>query len=179
MCDAVYGSELKYEKVSDSWYQVSLPDGKIGYIEKKYCTLQTEQSDLKSIDVKQLLKTAKSFLGIPYLWGGNSTKGFDCSGFSQTVFKSQGYLLPRDANMQVNLGEEIKPEEDFSNVKKGDLIFFGPNENRITHVAISLGGARFIHSSVDVHINSFNKEDENFNRYRFETLRYIKRIVKE
>ena len=179
LCDAVYGSELKYEKTSGTWYQVSLPDGKTGFIEKKYCTLLKDQSETKSIAVDQLLNTAKSFLGIPYLWGGNSTKGLDCSGFSQTVYKSQGYLLPRDANMQVNLGEEIKFNEDFSNVKKGDLVFFGLNENKITHVAISLGGPVFIHSSGTVHINSFNKNHENFNRYRFETLRYIKRIVKE
>ena len=133
LCDAVYGSELKYEKTSGTWYQVSLPDGNTGFIEKKYCTLLKDQSETKSIAVDQLLNTAKSFLGIPYLWGGNSTKGLDCSGFSQTVYKSQGYLLPRDANMQVNLGEEINFNEDFSNVKKGDLVFFGPNETGINH----------------------------------------------
>jgi len=179
LCDAVYSTELKYERTTGSWYQIALPDGEIGYIEKKYCKVSTEPSEQKSINVAQLLKKANSFLGIPYLWGGNSTKAFDCSGFSQTVYKSQGVLLPRDANMQVNLGDEIKPNDDFSNIEKGDLIFFGPNKDRITHVAISLGGPVFIHSSVTVHINSFNKEHENFDKYRFETLRYIKRIVKE
>jgi gamma-D-glutamyl-L-lysine dipeptidyl-peptidase len=179
LCDAVYGTGFKYEKTSGSWYQVILPDGKTGYIEKKYCKISTEQSEQKSINITQLLKTANSFLGIPYLWGGNSTKALDCSGFSQTVYKSQGLLLPRDANMQVHLGDEIKPNEDFSNVQKGDLVFFGPSNEKITHVAISLGGPVFIHSSGTVHINSFNKEHENFNKYRFETLRYIKRIVKD
>ncbi len=179
LCDAVYSSELKFEATSGSWFKVSLPDGKTGYIKKKYGEISNVKTNKKAIIISQLLKTAKSFLGIPYLWGGNSTKGLDCSGFSQTAFKSQGLLLPRDANMQVNLGDEIKPNEDFSNVEKGDLIFFGPNEERITHVAISLGGPVFIHSSGTVHINSFNKDHENYNRYRLETLRYIKRIVKE
>jgi cell wall-associated NlpC family hydrolase len=85
-------------------------------------------------------------------------------------------MLPRDSNMQVKIGDEIKPEEDFSNVRKGDLLFFGPREEKITHVGISLGGPLFIHSSGDVHINSFNKEHENFNMYRFKTLRKVKRI---
>ncbi|MCK5033982.1 MAG: C40 family peptidase [Calditrichia bacterium] len=179
LCDAVYGSELKYEKTSGSWFQVSLPDGKVGFIEKKHCNVPNESSVQQPVNINQLLKTAKSFLGIPYLWGGNSTKSLDCSGFTQTVYKSQGMLLPRDANMQVNMGDEIKPDEEFSNVKKGDLVFFGPNEDRITHVGISLGGPVFIHSSGNVHINSFNKDHDNFNKYRFKTLRYIKRIVKE
>jgi len=178
LCDAVFGSLLKHEETSGSWYKVTLPDGKSGFIEKKYCKIFTAPTT-EAIDFSKLLLTAKSFLGIPYLWGGNSSKGFDCSGFSQTVYKSQGLLLPRDANMQVNLGDEIKPNEDFGNVRKGDLVFFGSNKDRITHVAISLGGPLFIHSSGTVHINSFNKDHDNFDKYRFETLRYIKRIVKE
>jgi cell wall-associated NlpC family hydrolase len=173
------GSEFKYIRAIGSWFEVSLPDGKTGFIEKKYCTLQNTNSAKISADINQLLLTAKSFLGIPYLWGGNSSKGFDCSGFTQTVFKSQGILLPRDANMQVKMGEEINPDKNFSNIKKGDLIFFGPNQDRITHVAISLGGPDFIHSSGTVHINSFDKSKKNFNNYRFKTLRTIKRIVKE
>ena len=179
LCDAVYSSQLKYEKTSGSWIKVSLPDGKQGFIEKKHCTIGANNTPEMTINFNELLLTAKSFLGIPYLWGGNSTKALDCSGFSQTVYKSQGLLLPRDANMQVHLGDEIKHNENFSNVKKGDLIFFGPNEEKITHVGISLGGPVFIHSSGTVHINSFNKEHDNFDKYRFETLRYIKRIVKE
>jgi hypothetical protein len=179
LCDAVFGSTLIYKKESGNWIQVALPDGKIGFIEKKYCNILSEPTAQKTIDIKKLLETAKSFLGIPYLWGGNSTKGLDCSGFSQTVYKSQGMLLARDANLQVKMGDEIKPEEDFGNVNKGDLVFFGPNEDKITHVGISLGGPAFIHSSGNVHINSFDKNDTNFDSYRFRTLRYIKRIIKE
>jgi gamma-D-glutamyl-L-lysine dipeptidyl-peptidase len=177
LCDAVYSSQLKYEKTLGPWIKVSLPDDKQGYIEKKYSTIETNNTSEMIINFNELLLTAKSFLGIPYLWGGNSSKGFDCSGFSQTVYNSQGILLPRDANMQVNMGTEIIPDSLFSNVKKGDLIFFGPNKEKITHVAISLGGPVFIHSSGNVHINSFNRNDDNFNQHRFKTLRYIKRIV--
>lgn len=179
LSDAVFGSELKYIRSAGAWYRVALPDGDEGFIEKKYCELTDKSLKQKRININQLIETANSFLGIPYLWGGNSTKGLDCSGFSQTVYKSQGILLPRDANMQVELGDEIVPNEDFSNVKKGDLLFFGPTKDRITHVGISLGGPVFIHSSGTVHINSFSKSDNNFNNYRFTTLRYIKRLVKD
>ena len=116
-------------------------------------------------------------MGIPYLWGGHSTKAMDCSGFTGTVFKTHGYQLPRDANMQVKLGEEIIPDENYSNVLPGDLIFFGP-PNRITHVGICLGGPLFIHESGDVHINSLDENDELYNEYRKKTLRSIKRILK-
>lgn len=175
--DAVFGSMLTYISKSESWLHVSLPDGKKGYIEDKYCTIDLMKPSTNSINIDELIKTANEFLGIPYLWGGNSSKGFDCSGFSQTVYKSQGFILSRDANMQVKLGMEIKHDSTFSNVKKGDLLFFGPNEDRITHVAISLGGSEFIHSSGTVHINSFDKNHEKFNNYRYSTLRHIKRIV--
>ena len=117
-------------------------------------------------------------MGIPYIWGGHSTKGLDCSGFTSTVFKSEGYQLPRDANMQVLLGDEITPNPDFSNILAGDLIFFGPAD-RITHVGIWMGGSYFIHASDDVHMNSLDENDDLFNAYRKRTLRHVKRIIDE
>ena len=117
-------------------------------------------------------------MGIPYLWGGHSTKAMDCSGFTGTVFRTAGIQLPRDANMQVKLGEVVIPDDDYSNVLPGDLIFFGPPK-RITHVGICLGGSHFIHESGDVHINSLDKDDELFNAHRKNTLRQIKRIIKD
>ena len=116
-------------------------------------------------------------MGISYLWGGHSTKGLDCSGFTSTVFRANGYQLPRDANMQVDLGEEIEPAGDFSNVNAADLIFFGSEKN-ITHVGICLGGSYFIHCSGDVHVNSLDENDPLYNEHRKKSLRYIKRIIK-
>ena len=78
--------------------------------------------------------------------------------------------------MQVKLGEEIIPEEDYSNILAGDLMFFG-SEKRITHVGICLGGSYFIHSSALVKINSLDDQDELFNAYRKRTLRQIKRVI--
>ena len=61
--------------------------------------------------------------GVPYLWGGNSSKANDCSGFTQTIFKSQGMQLPRDARQQALLGEKITPNETWENILPGDLLF--------------------------------------------------------
>ena len=115
-------------------------------------------------------------LGVPYLWGGKSSKASDCSGFTQTVFRANGIQLPRDARQQAMLGETIDAAEDFSNVKPADLLFFGSGK-RITHVGISLGGYDFIHQDSDVHIDSFNPQAENFNAFRKRTLKIIKRIL--
>jgi cell wall-associated NlpC family hydrolase len=123
-----------------------------------------------------IIKTAKRLIGIPYLWGGNSAKGNDCSGFTQTVFKANGLQLPRDARQQALIGGEVIALPDFSNVLPGDLIFFGTGE-RITHVGISLGGFQFIHQDSDVNIASFNEKDETFNSFRKKTLKKIKRVL--
>lgn len=178
VCDAVLGSQFQKIRTMGQWIKVETPGGESGYILKSDCIESIPGGQTKFIDTKKLVSKSKSMLGIPYLWGGNSTKGLDCSGFTQTVFRTGGMLLPRDANMQVNEGDEIIPDENFSNVQAGDLVFFGPEDGRITHVGISLGGYKFIHSSGNVHINSLNPEDEDYNEYRHSTLRKIKRVIK-
>lgn len=174
--DVTMGATLKLLNNRGRYAEVQLPDGRTGFINASEITQLKGINNNVSPDKLGIIATAQRFHGLPYLWGGNSGKGFDCSGFTQTVFKDNGYLLPRDANMQVNMGEEIVAEEDFSNIEPGDLLFFGPNENRITHVGISLGGARFIHASSYVQINSFDPEDPDYDEGRFSTLRSIKRI---
>ena len=84
--------------------------------------------------------------------------------------------LPRDASQQVHEGELVEPGEHFENVLIGDLLFFGPTAERITHVAIYLGDRHFIHNDSLVRINSLNPEDPLYNEYRLNTLRAIKRI---
>jgi hypothetical protein len=177
ICDAVLGSVFLKRAARGYWQEVEIPDGRTGYIEKKNLKKYIKSDSTKLPGRQDVVEQAKKMMGIPYLWGGHSTKGLDCSGFTSTVFRSLGYQLPRDANMQVELGQEINPAEDFSNILPGDLIFFGP-ENRITHVGICLGGPYFIHASGDVHINSLDEQDELFNEDRKKAYKNIKRIIK-
>ena len=98
-----------------------------------------------------ITKTAMKYLNTPYLWGGKTHNGIDCSGFSQMVFKLNGINILRDANQQANQGKEI----DFSSIQEGDLAFFG--EKKVTHVGIILKNKKIIHSFGKVRIDFLKK----------------------
>jgi cell wall-associated NlpC family hydrolase len=85
-----------------------------------------------------LLRTAEAFLGIPYLWGGTTALGIDCSGFVQQVYRLNGVALPRDADQQAMLGRRV------DEARAGDLFFFGAES--VTHVALATGPNDFIHA---------------------------------
>jgi cell wall-associated NlpC family hydrolase len=111
------------------------------------------------------------FLGVPYLWGGTSVKGMDCSGFTKTVFRLNGMELNRDANQQALMGEEVVVDEQFNNLRTGDLLFFGrkataDRPERITHVAIYVGNKEYVHApgGARVRINSFDPAAPNFSQ---------------
>ncbi|MEH6957912.1 C40 family peptidase [Neobacillus drentensis] len=90
-------------------------------------------------DVDEMIAYAKRFLGVPYVWGGTTPNGFDCSGFTQYVFRSIGISLPRVSRDQQDVGTRISPY----NVQKGDLVFRGDPAH---HVAIYIGGGKVIHA---------------------------------
>jgi len=175
--DLVRGALLAKLHKQGGWVAVELPDRRKGYVDGKIVTDLEEWKDRRR-GVEDILQTAYDFLGCPYLWGGTSSKGFDCSGFTQTVFKLNGIPLPRDANQQVEVGEEVSPGDNFENLKPGDLLFFGPSPERITHVGIYLGGLRYIHANEWVRINSFDPGDPDYSEYRRKTFRRAKRVVK-
>ncbi len=177
VCDVVLNGQLKLLKKQAKWSKVEIPDGRTGYILSAKIVSVKKGKAPKNVKPEQILNVAFQLMGIPYLWGGNTAKGCDCSGFTQNVFKANGIQLPRDARQQALEGKEIVPAKDFSNVDPGDLLFFGLG-NRITHVGISLGGYRFIHQDSEVRLNSFNEHDEDFNPFRKKTLKKIKRILK-
>jgi cell wall-associated NlpC family hydrolase len=72
----------------------------------------------------------------------------DCSGLVQAVYRTHGVELPRDSDQQAAVGAELEPREDFSTLRAGDLLFFAEQRNRISHVAISAGGSRILHSAL-------------------------------
>ena len=171
--DIVLGCAVKTGENKGEWRAVELPDGRRGFL--RTSTLNSVDASLPGITRGSIVALASRLKGIPYLWGGNSTKGFDCSGFTQTVFRMASLQLPRDADQQSVIGKKVEPGTEFENVRPGDLIFFG--KERATHVGISLGGGRFIHASVDVHVSSLKKTDPDYDEGRFQTLLRIMRVV--
>ena len=117
-------------------------------------------------------------MGTPYLWGGNSAKANDCSGFTQNIFEASGIKLPRDAKQQALHGEKIIPNKTWSNIQSGDLLFFG-KEDRVTHVGMSVGQYDFIHQGGMVGISSLDPQSIAFASKRLETFLFVKRIIKQ
>jgi len=161
---------------------IQYPDGRTGYIsDKDYILLNefigTTRHYTTGYDV---VNYARHYLGIPYLWGGTSSKGLDCSGFSKTVYAQMGYLLPRDASQQAQIGKTIEITDDYSQLLPGDLLFFGRIVNgkkKITHVAIHIDKGRIIHATGEVKIESLNPVDKDYNPARKRSLLLAKRII--
>ncbi len=179
--DAVMADLLTPVQKSGASYKVELPDGRTGFVSSNDVDSYTHYLATHKPTADGVEMVAKRLLGFPYLWGGTSTKGVDCSGFVKTVYRMNDIKLPRDASQQVNVGEKINPGPNFENLRKGDLLFFGKKAEdgkpaKIVHVAIYLGNGYFIHSSDRVQISSLLKTDSAFDQYdldRFVTARRI------
>jgi len=118
----------------------------------------------------------KSLLNTPYLWGGKNPFGIDCSGFTQIIYKTLGYFIPRDANQQVSSGKTINFIAD---CQIGDLAFFDNEEGNITHVGIILNDNNIIHAFLKVRIDKIDQQgifNKELNKYTHK-LRIIKRII--
>lgn len=131
--------------------------------------------DASKINRQKLMATAHTFLNAPYLWGGRTLFGIDCSGFTQMVFKLNGIKLQRDAWQQAEMGEVLSFVEES---RPGDLAFFDNEEGRITHVGLIIDNGHIIHASGRVRIDKldhygiFNGETKKYSHH----LRVIKRV---
>ncbi|WP_221930049.1 NlpC/P60 family protein [Fodinibius sediminis] len=180
--DLVAGSVLKMEGKAGSFYEVSYPDGRRGYVARQEANVFDQwQQELKTSQTS-LLETSKTMMGAPYLWGGTSTKGMDCSGFTKTVYYMNGMIIPRDASQQVRAGTRVDDQKKFDQLQVGDLLFFGePATNsrpqKVVHVGMWIGDSQFIHSSGRVHISSVDSTADNFDAYNLgrylESRRYL------
>ena len=180
--DYVLNDVFSVLKTVNNYYQVLYPDGRKGFISKNNAlTLQEFNDKNKLVEGQKVINKAKRLLGTPYLWGGTSSKAVDCSGFTKTVYASFGYNLPRDASQQAKIGKEIKVDKnDFSQLKPGDLLFFGRMKNgkpKITHVAFHIGNGKIIHATGEVKIESLNPNDKDFNQARYDSWLMARRII--
>ena len=180
--DLVGGDRLLYLGKKGHYIKVRFPDGREGYVCKK--SGMRESSWRKSLDssAEAIIATARSMNGFPYLWAGMSPKGMDCSGFVRTVLFLHDIIIPRDASQQAPKGERIEIADDFSNLAPGDLIFFGKRgvdgaKDRVSHVAIYIGGKRFIHSLGRVREASFDPDDPDYDESDHKRLLYASRIL--
>ena len=123
----------------------------------------------KEYSKSSIIKNSLKFLNSPYLWGGRTPYGIDCSGFSQQVYKLNGFQLARDASQQALQGKEVKLEK----AKPGDLAFFG--DKKITHVGIIMDSNKIIHSFGCVRIDYLN-EKGIINSISKKTTHYLKKI---
>jgi gamma-D-glutamyl-L-lysine dipeptidyl-peptidase len=126
--------------------------------------------------IQNIKETAYLFLNAPYLWGGRSPFGIDCSGFTQLVYKLNGYQLPRDASQQVELGTPLSFVEE---AEAGDLAFFDNEEGNIVHVGIVLENQKIIHASGCVRIDKFDHYGifHSDNKKYSHMLRVIKKVI--
>jgi len=162
--------------VKKKWAEVMLPDGRKGWTPAADLAVFADWAVKQKITADNIVSTAMTFEGTPYLWGGTSSKGLDCSGLVRLTFFMNGHLLPRNASQQVNYGREIIMECDHTvtpdsdalyqemvkrtkHLQPGDLVFFGTPETfwskeKITHVGIYIGNGKIIHASHKVRVNS-------------------------
>ena len=172
--DLVLGALFYADPGNGEFMQVHFPDGRTGYVKKNECTPFQEWG--ASRDVGKIIGTARLLLGRPYLWGGTSTKGTDCSGLIKTAYFSQGVILARDASQQVRYGV-ILPVTDALDFLPGDLLFFGRSKEHVTHVGMYTGNGKYIHSSGLVRINSLDPKDPDYLDYNRKRLVAASRVL--
>lgn len=163
--------------VLPGWKMVRLPDGKTGYVKQDdVCCYDHWKEGIRESwkdFTDNIVKTAYRYHGTPYLWGGESSKGFDCSGLTRHVFYMNGVLLPRNASQQAKTGKDLHIDytapmkQRCAPLRKGDLIFFGTpyslsGKERVTHVGIYIANGEFIHCAQVVRVNSLYPGARNY-----------------
>jgi hypothetical protein len=154
--------DTRLELVSEQTHRckVRLPDLSYGWIRREDVSIRSANFNYPVTNRQRTAETGKRFLGVPYLWGGTTPLGFDCSGFVQLVYKMNGVSIPRDADMQYMVGRPI----DDTEMAAADLVFFSDESSGITHVGIYLGDGEFLHSSGRASGVTINRLNEPFFR---------------
>jgi len=137
------GARLELAEEREASVQVSLPDGRAFWMRRGDVVMLESDSPRPRGSVQQVIATAKRFLELPYMWGGTTPLGIDCSGFVQLCYHLHGVSLLRDASIQYTQTGLLPVERE--ELEPGDLIFFG--RTAITHVGLHMGNGEFIHAT--------------------------------
>ena len=152
--------DKKWKGRHEGWLQVRLPDKRSAWIQSSDVV-----SDPKPLSIPESIELAKRFLGIPYLWGGSSSFGFDCSGFTQMLVRARGMIMPRDADKQAAWSGVVAVQR--KDLQAGDLLFFGASASKIDHTGMYIGDGQFIQDTTEGHpvvqISRLNDEPWNHN----------------
>lgn len=149
-----FGSKVIPGRVRRGWIEVELPDARRGWVERSALALRRGETP-------SLLDRVTSLLGSPYLWGGRTPAGYDCSAFVQQVLLEQGVSMPRDAADQ---HERCRPLRGGELPVPGDLAFFADRGGRIGHVGVSLSGTHFAHARGRVAVASVDPRNALYDK---------------
>jgi cell wall-associated NlpC family hydrolase len=148
VADLVQGAIVETGETRGRFLEIRFADGVSGWVSRSDTVPADRLAQRFTPSGRAIVEHAAQFLGLPYLWGGTSEKGFDCSGFVQRLFGLHGVWLPRDSDQQASRGEPIDPGSDWSGIADGDLAFFAEaGAGRATHVGILAQGGRLLHAS--------------------------------
>lgn len=166
------GTEITILESADSWYKISLGDDTVGWVFSKYVSINSLDLNNNHLSITDEIVTyAKTFLGIKYLYGGSSSSGFDCSGFTMHVFSKFNISLPHSSFSQLSYGEKVS----FTDLIPGDLVFFKTlNSTRVNHVGIYFGNGQFIHASSG---SGYVKIDTLLTGYYHQRFQEARRII--
>ena len=142
--DDPQGSGKSHQERHEGWLHVRLAGMTLAWVQAG-----DTMADPKPLTIVESIDLAKRFLGVPYLWGGTSSYGFDCAGFTQMLVRARGINMPRDADQQAAWSGVARVER--KDLKAGDLLFFGSSEKDITHTGMYIGGGQFIHDTTNGH----------------------------
>jgi cell wall-associated NlpC family hydrolase len=169
LADLVVGARLAAGgRAPAGWVGAALPDGRAGFVPARHVLggrARAPGAPRRPKTVRHLLDSARRFLGIPYVWGGKSPKGLDCSGLTQLAHALHDLPLPRDAKDQARwFARHTARLKDPLLVPPGGLLFFGANPRRAGHVGFSLGKGVFLHAQGRVKIQSLDPSKPNYNK---------------
>lgn len=182
--DLVLGDRVQKLETAGDLIKVELPDGRKGFVPQSAVIEYAQWRAARAATPENIEHAARMLLGRPYLWGANSPRGLDCSGFTKLVFFLNGIELYRNASEQARQGVAVPIDQGLGQLKKGDLLFFGfegggARRGRISHTGIYLGNQLFIQSSQRVRVSSLDPDSPIADPARIRGLIQARRVLPE